>query len=159
MSRRLARAAGMALGGYLGYALAGGVLAYWFPQKAAPALPPDAFRGDGEGVDRVLLVEEPRAGFARRVEVMRAARETLDLCCHCAKAGESVEAFVGELIRAADRGVRVRVLFDGQVGGLKGEHRAIPAALLSHPNIRFRLYNPVDPLRPWRWNALLHDKF
>ena len=159
MSRRLARAAGIALGGYLGYALAGGVLAYWFPKKAAPALPPDAFRGDGEGVDRMLLVEEPRAGFARRIEVMRAARETRDLCCHCAKAGESVEAFFGELIRAADRGVRVRVLFDGKVGGLKEEHRAIPAALLSHPNIRFRLYNPVDPLRPGRWNALLHDKF
>ena len=29
----------------------------------------------------------------------------------------------------------------------------------AHPNIEYRIYNPVDLLRPWEWNALLHDKF
>jgi len=144
---------------YLAYIFAGGVLAYLLPRQARNLPQTDSFYGIGRGPDRAVLVEEPQDAFARRVEVIRTAQSTLDVCYHCVKSGETTECFFAELLRAADRGVRVRVLLDGTVGGLSGARSNIALALRAHPNIEYRIYNPVDLLRPWEWNALLHDKF
>ena len=144
---------------YLVYIFTGGVLAYLLPRQARNLPQTDSFYGIGRGPDRAVLVEEPQDAFARRVEVIRTAQSTLDVCYHCVKSGETTECFFAELLRAADRGVRVRVLLDGTVGGLSGARSNIALALRAHPNIEYRIYNPVDLLRPWEWNALLHDKF
>ena len=105
---------------YLAYIFAGGVLAYLLPRQARNLPQTDSFYGIGRGPDRAVLVEEPQDAFARRVEVIRTAQSTLDVCYHCVKSGETTECFFAELLRAADRGVRVRVLLDGTVGGLSG---------------------------------------
>ena len=120
---------------YLVYIFTGGVLAYLLPRQARNLPQTDSFYGIGRGPDRAVLVEEPQDAFARRVEVIRTAQSTLDVCYHCVKSGETTECFFAELLRAADRGVRVRVLLDGTVGGLSGARSNIALALRAHPNI------------------------
>ena len=63
------------------------------------------------------------------------------------------------LLDAADRGVQVRILVDAQFGGLTQSNRHYAAALGSHPNIQLKVYNPINPLKPWTWNGRLHDKY
>jgi putative cardiolipin synthase len=72
--------------------------------------------------------------------------------------------FIESLLRAADRGVRIRLLLDDyRTGG----HDAGLAALRSHPNFEFRIYNPflrrsaryVDALLSFaRVNRRMHNK-
>ncbi|WP_343209352.1 phosphatidylserine/phosphatidylglycerophosphate/cardiolipin synthase family protein [Anaerolentibacter hominis] len=157
--RRVLKIAGGAAVTYGIFALTAGVFAYLVPRKSKKPVKTERFYGESEGVDRIMLVEGLEDSFQRRVEIIRQAKKTLDVSCHCVKAGQSGDFIFGELLRAADRGVKVRVLFDGTVGGMHGEHRRLPLALNSHPNMEFRSYLPVRFLKPWEWNVLLHDKF
>ena len=65
------------------------------------------------------------------------------------------------LMSAADRGVKVRVIIDGFSGFLdvKGKGTQWFQALASHENISLRIYNPLTPLKPWKMQARLHDKY
>ena len=67
---------------YLVYIFTGGVLAICFPARRETFPKPTAY-GIGRGPDRAVLVEEPQDAFARRVEVIRTAQSTLDVCYHC----------------------------------------------------------------------------
>lgn len=116
------------------------------------------FKGTGTGPDRALLVESTTTAFGVRVQLLRHAEHTLDITYHAVQDGESTEAFLGEVAQAADRGVKVRILLDGKTGAM-GEELRLIKALNSHPNITVRMYNPWQLLRPWKWHALLHDKF
>ena len=78
---------------YLVYIFTGGVLAYLLPRQARNLPQTDSFYGIGRGPDRAVLVEEPQDAFARRVEVIRTAQSTLDVCYHCVKSGETTECF------------------------------------------------------------------
>jgi cardiolipin synthase C len=51
------------------------------------------------------------------------------------------------LLRAAERGVRVRVLVDDFPLDAEPRHLAL---LNAHPNVEIRVYNPVDTLDTWR---------
>ena len=68
---------------YLVYIFTGGVLAYLLPRQARNLPQTDSFYGIGRGPDRAVLVEDPQDAFARRVEVIRTAQSTLDVCYHC----------------------------------------------------------------------------
>ncbi|MDR2932645.1 MAG: hypothetical protein LBV27_06010, partial [Oscillospiraceae bacterium] len=74
------------------------------------------FYGGDAGVDRVALVEEPGESFAIRVQLLRHAANTLDIAYHAIQEGVTTEAFLGEILIAADRGVRVRILIDAKTG-------------------------------------------
>lgn len=136
-----------------------GIFTYLIPVRADHMEQPEVFCGSAEGPDRAYLVESPADAFSRRIELIRSAQHSLDLVCHCVKEGESADCLFGEILAAADRGVKVRVMLDGAVGGLSGSRRDIEFALRAHPNVELRSYNPIDFLRPWTWNVRLHDKF
>lgn len=115
--------------------------------------------GGEQGPDRAALLETPQEGFDARIRVLRQAEESLDIVYHCFKDGVTTDYFLSQVLEAADRGVHVRLLLDGKVGGMGGERRRTAYLLEHHPNIEYRIYNPLNPLKPWEWNALLHDKF
>ena len=67
------------------------------------------------------------------------AEETLDIQVFIWKGDASSDLLLDRVIKAADRGVRVRILVDDI--HLIGEDRAV-AALNQHPQIEVRLFNP-----------------
>lgn len=117
------------------------------------------FYGDTPCVDRVALVESPREGFDTRLHILDEAKERIDLSYYAIHMGQTTDLFLGALLEAADRGVHVRILLDGQSGGLTHSHRTYAKAIGAHPNIDLKLYNPLNPLKPWTWNGRLHDKY
>ena len=77
--------------------------------------------------------------FAARVWLARAAERSLDIQYYIWRNDITGALLFEELRRAADRGVRVRLLLDDTTtAGLD----ATLAALDSHPNIEIRLFNP-----------------
>jgi len=119
------------------------------PREVSQALP----AGDsafGRSVQRQAAPYEGRSGFRllpnsneafrARAELIRNARTSIDLQYYIVHDGLSTRALVHELLRAADRGVRVRILLDDTTSdGLD----SLMGTLAAHPNIHIRVFNPL----------------
>lgn len=114
-----------------------------------------------------LLVSGPEA-FAARASLAEASQQTLDLQYYIVAHDASATALLDAALRAARRGVRVRLLVDGlNVGDL--EHYL--ASFGEEPNFEVRLFNPFakrgqpgfSQLLEWlaesdRLNRRMHNK-
>jgi cardiolipin synthase C len=78
-------------------------------------------------------------GFRARVQLIDAAEQTLDLQYYIFRGDETGRMLSNALLRAADRGVRVRVLVDDG-DTIAGDEQIM--ALDSHPSIEVRIFNP-----------------
>lgn len=96
------------------------------------------------------LTTGPNA-LAARLAMARAAQRSLDLQTYIFEPTGTGAAVLGDIIDAADRGVRVRLLLDDlHTSGLD----KVLAAVDSHPNIEVRLFNPFAN-RGARWLEML----
>lgn len=85
------------------------------------------------------LLEDGIDALAVRILIAERAERTLDAQYYLITNDDIGYAFIGALLRAADRGVRVRLLLDDiQTKG----YDAGMAALDSHPNFEVRIFNP-----------------
>jgi putative cardiolipin synthase len=78
-------------------------------------------------------------GFLARAQMINTAERTLDLEYFIFRQDETGQLLTDALLRAADRGVRVRVLVDDG-DTLTGDEQI--AALSAHPKIDIRIFNP-----------------
>ncbi|HEY0504960.1 MAG TPA: phospholipase D family protein [Lysobacter sp.] len=85
------------------------------------------------------LVADNLDAFAVRALTARAAGRSLDVQYYIWKADLTGNLIVHELLRAADRGVRVRLLLDDLNAHAKD---SVLAALDRHPNAEVRMFNP-----------------
>lgn len=86
------------------------------------------------------LLSASSEAFAARVKMFRAARVSLDIQYYIVHDGLSTQALIDELLQAADRGVRVRLLLDDTTSD--GNDYQI-ATLAAHPNVQIRVFNPL----------------
>jgi putative cardiolipin synthase len=91
--------------------------------------------------------------YVARAVLIEAADRTLDLQYYIVSNDQSVGYLIEKIISAADRGVRVRLLFDDLGTGLTDSQLWL---LDSHPNIDVRLFNPKGSLR--QLNHRMHNK-
>jgi len=85
------------------------------------------------------IVRNGRWAFTDRVALTELAEKSLDLQYYIWEQDETGRILSERLVRAADRGVRVRMLIDDI--NLSGQDASI-AALDAHPNIEIRIFNP-----------------
>jgi putative cardiolipin synthase len=78
-------------------------------------------------------------GFLTRVQMVNAAERTIDLQYFIFHSDETGQLLTDAVLRAADRGVRVRVLIDDG-GTIAGDEQLV--ALDAHPQIEVRIFNP-----------------
>ncbi|WP_316155858.1 phospholipase D family protein [Cupriavidus sp. BIC8F] len=89
--------------------------------------------------------------LAARLAMARAAVRSLDLQTYIFETTGTGAAVLGDILDAADRGVRVRILLDDLH---TGDMDQILSAIDSHPNIEVRLFNPFAN-RSVRWLEML----
>jgi putative cardiolipin synthase len=94
-----------------------------------------------EGRSGFRLLPNSTEAFMARAELIRNAKTSLDLQYYIVHDGLSTRALVDELLHAADRGVRVRILLDDTTSDGLDE---VIATLAAHPNIQIRLFNPLN---------------
>jgi len=145
-----------ALNGHTGLALAAALIGgcasmpgAHYPRAASIALarPEDtalgarfeaAARGhDGNSGFRILTAGVE--GFLTRVQMIDSAQKTLDLQYFIFRGDETGRLLTDALVRAADRGVRVRVLVDDG-DTVPGDEQIV--ALDAHPSVEVRIFNP-----------------
>ena len=94
------------------------------------------------GQSGIYALTKPTDAFAARVILAQAAEKSLDVQYYIWHADQTGLLLFEAVFRAAERGVRVRMLLDdANTGGLD----ELIAALAAHPNIEVRLYNPLVP--------------
>lgn len=123
--------------------------------QLAPAPPSHALPSEHSALTRhieTLAAEHPSGqsgfrllaasadAFAARVRAIRSAETSLDVQYYIVHDGLSTRLLIDELLKAADRGVRVRLLLDDTTTG-HNDFRM--ATLAAHPNIHVRVFNPL----------------
>lgn len=93
-----------------------------------------------QGRSGFRLLPASDEAFAARAELIRAARSSLDLQYYIVHDGLSTRTLFDEVLTAADRGVRVRVLLDDTTSDGRDYEIALLAA---HRNIQVRVFNPL----------------
>src|SRR5262249_29783073 len=88
----------------------------------------------------IHALTQPKDAFAARVLLAEAADKSLDVQYYIWHGDQTGTLLFEAMWRAAQRGVRVRILLDD--ANTEGLDQLI-AALDSHPNIEVRLYNPL----------------
>jgi len=105
------------------------------------------------GLSGIVALPDGHDAFAARALLADAAERTLDVRYYIWHNDMSGTLLFAALRRAADRGVRVRLLLDdNNTAGLD----TVLAALEAHPNIDVRLFNPFRARR-WRLLGYLTD--
>ena len=105
------------------------------------------------GKSGIYPLADAHDAFAARAALARAAERTLDVQYYIWRNDMTGSLLFGALRRAADRGVRVRLLLDdNNTSGLD----ATLAALDAHRNIEVRLFNPFM-VRSMRAHGFLTD--
>ncbi|MGY6633991.1 MAG: phospholipase D-like domain-containing protein [Alkalilacustris sp.] len=120
------------------------------------------------GASGLACLFDNRAAFGARLASLRAAGRSMDVVSYIWRDDISGRLLARELLAAADRGVRVRLLLDDvNVQGFDPKFRA----LNGHPGVEVRLYNPVRHRGPAvrrglemllmavRLNRRMHAKF
>jgi len=134
-----------------------------FARKESFSVPPD-----GDSTLARLLAEELAAhrslsgfrllsigmeAFLMRVALANSARRTLDLQYYIYREDDTGGYLTQALLKAADRGVRVRLLVD-DLNLLRRDDDV--TALDAHPRIEVRVFNPFATRRDTYWARLLN---
>ena len=128
----------------------------------AAAVRPRVAAHPGESGLRTLL--DGREALAARLALADAAQRSLDVQYFIWNQDMAGKVLLEHLFRAADRGVRVRLLLD-DLGTMPSD--ATLLAIDSHPNIEVRMFNPVALRSPrllgmvadfGRINKRMHNK-
>jgi putative cardiolipin synthase len=100
----------------------------------------ESLTGDRPGEAGLVILSDNLDAFAIRASTARAAGRSLDLQYYLWHPDLTGNLLYNELLRAADRGVRVRLLLDDL--NVHGSHSVL-AALDTHPQVEVRLFNPT----------------
>lgn len=119
-----------------------------FPKSPSSALERPGETRLGRSIEAAARLHSGKSGFRllpsgvdgilSRVQMADAAERTLDLQYYIYREDDTSKLLSDAIVRAADRGVRVRVLLDDH-GAV---HRKLTAALDAHPGIEVRVFNP-----------------
>lgn len=117
--------------------------------------------GDTKGQERVAYINDNVEALKYRLKMISEAKEEVILSTFDFNADSSGKDVMCALLEAAERGVKVRVIVDGENGFLDMKVKSAEwfQALASHENIDIQIYNPVNLLKPWKLQARLHDKY
>jgi putative cardiolipin synthase len=126
-----------------------------FPEHQATTLGRlfDPAAAEHPGQSGVVFLRYGRKALEARLALADLAERTLDLQYYIWDPDVVGHLLADRIIRAADRGVRVRVLLDDH--GIVGRDTEI-ARLSAHPNIEIRAFNPFRT-RSNRWTDFLTD--
>lgn len=111
------------------------------------------------GVERARIIENNDEALRERIRMISNAKSEIILSTFDFRSDDSGKLMLGALIDAADRGVSVNVIVDGVSGFTKMKGNPDFKALASSDNVNVKIYNKVNPFKPWQSMGRLHDKY
>ncbi|MEH6637382.1 MAG: phospholipase D family protein, partial [Halioglobus sp.] len=136
-----------------------------YPKAVSHAMPPSPATRLGEvdanwekthgKLSGVIGLPDGVDALGARLRMMELAEHTIDAQYFIIKNDQAGALFTGKMLRAADRGVRVRLLVDDIFS--PGVDQAF-TLLNTHPNVQVRLFNPLSRQSFRFWSYLVDFK-
>lgn len=108
--------------------------------------------------ERALLMPSCVDSFYRRLRLIEDAESTIEYMVYDNYEQEFTLIYYAALLRAADRGVKVRIIVDGKMGTFVDTLKEIGQLLYNHNNIEVYHFNPLNIWKPANLMVLMHDK-
>lgn len=146
---------------FLAYFFTGAIVSFMLPARKHPRpestskLADQWYDKNVHCPDKVKLIADPGDALRLRLALLRNAKQEIVLTTFAFTNLECGTAFLSEILQAADRGVKVRIIIDAKMGKLS-IHTI--RKLSQHPMIEFSRYNPLNILLPWTIQEDMHDK-
>lgn len=117
------------------------------------------FYGNTDTCERAMVISNNGEALAERIRLISQAEDEIILSTFDFNADVSGRMLLAALYQAAGRGVHVSILVDGisYATGILGNSWFY--ALTENENVEFKIYNPLNPLKPWEFMGRLHDKY
>nr|WP_300818022.1 phospholipase D family protein [uncultured Acetatifactor sp.] len=117
------------------------------------------FYGEGDNGERARIISDNGEALAERIRLISQAEEEIILSTFDFNADDSGKMLLAALLSASQRGVHVSLLVDGlaYATGILGNPWF--RALTREENVELKVYNPLNPLKPWNLMGRLHDKY
>ncbi len=119
----------------------------------------ESLYSETEGTERVLSIDDNRDAVLWRIRAIESAQEEIIFSSFDFRDDDTGQVLMAALYGAAERGVHVRIIVDGYMTGLDMIRSDRFKALVSHPNVEAKFYNPVNLLTPWTFTFRMHDKY
>lgn len=113
---------------------------------------------EDEKKEHALLMPSSESSFNRRLRLVEDAKHTIDFMVYDTYEQDYSYIYYAALIRAADRGVKVKIILDGKMGKLNGALQTIGDIVSNHNNIELYYFNTVNIFDPAGLMTLMHDK-
>lgn len=117
------------------------------------------FYSEETGEDRACILFQNSEALEERIRLISHAQDRIILSTFDFKTDNSGKRMICALYNAAQRGVKVQILVDGFSYFLHMQGKEEFQALAAHDNVTFKVYNPVNLLKPQKLMARLHDKY
>ena len=127
--------------------------------QAGDSFRPEDFRSGETGMDRAMILETSQSAWEHRLRLLDGAKSRIILSTFDMRNGESTKDLLSVILHKAEEGVQVQILVDGFSGLIRMEPDPLFYAISSHPNIRIKIYNPINLLAPWKSQGRMHDKY
>ncbi len=101
---------------------------------------PAGWTSENEGPSEFYPLAAGQDALGARLRLIELAEKSIDVQYFLMKGDTAGQVFAGSLLRAAERGVRVRFLLDDIFTTVEDE---VLELLNAHPNIEVRLFNPI----------------
>jgi cardiolipin synthase C len=98
------------------------------------------------GLSGFYIFKKGEESLDGRLQLIRSAEKTLDVQYYAVSDGVSSNVLIEALIRAAERGVRIRLMIDDIT---TGDMRRSLITLEHIPNIQIRIFNPINKHNQW----------
>ena len=109
--------------------------------------------------ERALLMPTDEESFFTRLVLAERAEESIDVATYNFSDDDGARLFIAALVRAADRGVRVRLFTDAKMSGLnKIDGGKAKDLLEATAAVELYEYNPVNLFDPAMLAVSMHDK-
>lgn len=119
----------------------------------------DSLSAETSDGERVASIDDNGEALVWRLRMIDAAQNDVVLSTYDLRGDNSGRDVMAALLRAADRGVNVRIIVDGMNGFLHLRGDDSFRALACAPNVEVKFYSPINLLKPWQLNYRLHDKY
>lgn len=109
--------------------------------------------------DRAYIIEDNNDALIERLRMIERANDRIILSTFDFKSDNSGKDILASLLNAANNDIDVKILVDGYSAIFQMTNNKYFIALSSHENIEIKIYNTPNPLKPWKSQGRLHDKY
>lgn len=108
--------------------------------------------------ERATLLPSDAQSYLLHMDLIEDAQKSIDYMVYDSYEEQYTQYYYTALVRAADRGVKVRIILDGKMGKLNGSLSELEKMIGSHANMELYYFNGVNVAKPAGLMVLMHDK-